>query len=359
MNASFGSRYRDARDLSVTAWVLARYFVLVVPHARAELHRWRAAADAISDEALRRDATETLGGEALLAEAAAVFSVLVPEAQRAPLTRLTVAFQVLYDLLDTLGEKPGYESPEAGMRLFRLLEIAVTPGEEVPLGDDSGRYVADLIGACQECVAELPSAAVALPAIRGAIRRCGEGQSYTHAAVHEGPLRLAEWSRAQGRAGELEWWEVAGGAISSLAVHALFAAAATPGITRSETALIDAAYFPWACALSTLLDSVIDRAEDAAAARPNHRALSYYRTDAEAAERIAFIARRSLDATSLLPRPRWHLTIVLGVAAWYLSSPDATAAENAAITRPVRAALGTQLAPLLAVLRVRRRAAAR
>lgn len=345
---------RPARDAGVTAWLLARYFALVVPRARAELQRWRATADAISDDPLRRAATATLGRESLLAEAAAVFGVLVPAAHRRPLTRLTVAFQVLYDFVDTLGEQPGYESPEAGMRLFRLLEAAATPGAAIEPGHDGGSYVAELVGACQACVTELPSTAVALPAIRRAIRRCCEGQSYTHATMHEGPARLAAWSVKQDRAGALEWWEVAGAAISSLAVHALFAAAATPGTTRADTDLIDAAYFPWACALSTLLDSLIDRAEDAAALGPNHRGLSYYSSDAEAAERIASIAVRSLEATSLAPHNHSHATIVLGVAAWYLSSPDAASVDNVAIARPVREALGPRLTPVLAALRVRR-----
>lgn len=354
MDERRGSPCRSIGDTAVTWWILGRYFALVVPHARSELRYWRLVAAGIDDGGLRDAATETLGSESLLAEAAAVFGLLVPAAQRPTVTRLTVAFQVLYDFVDTLGEQPGFEDPKAGMQLFRVLEVAVTPGASIA-PEHAGGYLASLVATCQACVATLPSAATTLPAIRRAIRRCGESQSFTHAAVHEGPAQLAAWSARQERSSALGWWEVAGAAISSLAVHALFAAAAMPRVRPAEIEQLDAAYFPWACALSTLLDSAIDRAEDAAAERADHRVLAYYATDAEAARRVAFIAERSLATAARLPQASTHETIVLGVAAWYLSSPDARTSDNAPIADAVAHALGRQLLPPLAALRLRRR----
>ena len=93
----------------------------------------------------------------------------------------------------------------------------------------------------------------------------------------------AHESRPKG--GELEWWETAAGAGSSLAVHALIAAAAAPGLGATDDARdIGGAYYPWGGAAHSLLDSLVDREEDTG--RGQRSLLDYYAMPAHAADRL-------------------------------------------------------------------------
>ena len=70
---------------------------------------------------------------------------------------------------------------------------------------------------------------------------------------------LESWARRQTATDNgLEWWETAAAAGSSLGVHALIAAAASPMLDEQDVAAIEAAYFPWIGALHSLLDSLVD-----------------------------------------------------------------------------------------------------
>lgn len=341
----------SAKETVTLLAMITRYLCAVVPLARREIERWERAAADIPDPALREHAVATLADEALLAEAAALFAAAAPASSRVEVVRVTVAFQVLYDYLDTLGERPECEPLDAGQQLYGLLDGAFL---ERGSGMDDGGYVDALAATCRSALSALPATLVALPGLLRATRRCASGQARTHAVAVAGAGPLAGWARDQDPAAECEWWEVAGGAISSLGVHALFAAAADPHLTAVDVERIDRAYFPWICALSTLLDCLIDRhGTDAHAARDNHSVLSYYVSDDVAAERVASIAARSALAAGEL-RSSAHLVIVAGVAAWYLSSREARRPENAAVAAAVRAALGPLVLPLLAILRVRR-----
>lgn len=135
-------------------------------------------------------------------------------------------------------------------------------------------YLAALVAACQGRLTALPSYDSVEPALRRAARRCGEGQSHTHAVAAESPQPLRDWAVKEPAPLGYEWWEVAAGASSSVAIHALIAAAADPRTDAEEAELIDAAYFPPIGALTVLLDDLVDREEDAASGQHNY--MGYY-----------------------------------------------------------------------------------
>jgi Protein of unknown function (DUF2600) len=174
-----------------------------------------------------------------------------------------------------------------------------------------------------------------LPAARHAARRCGEGQSQTHAAVEDGGARLRAWaeqqrpSQSSGPSPTYEWWEIAAGASSSVAAHALIAAAADRRITAHDAGAIDAAYFPSVGALTVLLDDLIDLREDRAAGEHNY--IAYYAGDQNAAERLAAIGREAKARAADLPRSHRHAAIAAGVVGYYLGSPAAQAASAAPV----------------------------
>ncbi len=63
-------------------------------------------------------------------------------------------------------------------------------------------------------------------------------------------------------------------------MHALIAAAANPGVTVEQAALIDAAYFPPIGALTVLLDDLIDLENDIASG--DHSYITYYESNLRA-----------------------------------------------------------------------------
>lgn len=336
-----------------------RYWLGIVPLVRRELCAWTDRAQAIPDDDLREHAVTTLADERLNVEAAAVFATLVPRTQWRALVPLLVAFQVMYDYLDTVSEEPVGDWLRNGLQLHRSLLAALDPPPASvdyyafhPQRDDGG-YLHALAARCRAAMETLAASEGVLPLARRAAERCRHGQSRTHAAVREGDAALAGWARSLERAERYHWWELAAGAISSVGLYALLAAAADPRTTRADAARVDAAYFPPVCALSTLLDSFVDREADRASANPSTYAR--YTTAVLAAERIALIARRAATLARGLRHGERHVVIVSGIAAYYLSADDRRTPEGRLLARELRASLGAPLAIILATMRLRRR----
>jgi tetraprenyl-beta-curcumene synthase len=361
------------------AAALGSYRLTVIPALRREQRLWGEAAGGIPDPELRRQALSALEDKALNVEAIGVFATLAPRPQRRRVILAMAALQIAIDFIDTLGESSGVHPPEGtlgessrvhrledGLALHRALVVALSPGappenwyRHHPRDEDGG-YLSSLVAACQEAVHALPAQAAILPFARRAAERCGEGQSHTHAD----PSSLEGWAAQLDTPPDYRWWEVAAGASSSVAAHALIAAAAHPATARpaaagpaataDEAELIDAAYHPPIGALTVLLDDLIDRDEDAAAGEHNY--MDYYSSAGEAADRLALIAARASAATAKLPQRRRHAAILTGVAAFYLSAAEVRSPFARSIRNRLLDSLGPTTRPLAALLRLQRRA---
>ncbi len=311
------------REAGASASALAAYLTTVLPRARRELKR-------LGPLPAEKEAN---------AEAVAVFATLAPRARRASVVRAIVALQVAIDRRDTLEE-----SAELPLLLDMRPESATRP--------DGGGYLERLEAEWRREVVALPSGAALLPLIERAVERCAEGQHRTHAAALGEVEKLRHWAEGLEAPPGYRWWEVAAGASSSVAAHALIAAAADPATSAETAALIDAAYQPPVGALTVLLDDLVDREEDRAAGE--HSYLAYYRGSDEAAERLALIARRAEELVARLPRPGRHGAILTGVAGFYLSDPALGSAYARAIRDRLLAEAGPGLRLLAAFARVRR-----
>src|ERR1700734_3798639 len=91
---------------SVFAGAASRYWLGVFPLLTREMRHWHERARAIPDPVLRRLALITQETEQGNLEGAAAFAVLAPRAHRARVVRAVVAFQAVYDYVDTLAEQP-------------------------------------------------------------------------------------------------------------------------------------------------------------------------------------------------------------------------------------------------------------
>lgn len=343
-------------DLVAVGAALGRYRNSIVPLVRRELRSWKVHAESIPDPLLRDRAVVALRDKGQNAEATAVFATLVPRGSLQTIVRAMTAFQVAVDYLDVLGEQQAAEPLANGLQLHAALSDALSA--RPPRGDwyglhsrsEDGGYLDALVSGCRDTLSRLPSLPSALPLARRAAVRCGEGQSFTHASAQGNNEALRDWSSQQEAPAGYLWWEIAAGASSSVAVHALIAAAANPHTTAGEAALIDAAYFPSIGALTVLLDDLIDREDDIA--RGDHNYLAYYESNELAAERLDLIASYALAATRKLPQPRRHAAILTGIAGFYLSAPGATTGYATPIRTRMIKRIGPSIRPILATRRL-------
>ena len=343
---------------------MARFWIVVFPMVRAELHGWKRTASAIPDPELRAQALATLHGERLSAAGAALFAATSTRPPAPGLVRALVAYQVICDYLDTLAEQPSADPVANGARLHRALVDAVADG---PRADyyglhrvqDDGGYLAALVDACRREAERLPAfAQVGRAAEREAGRNVVQGMNHAPAGVRE--TALQEWARgcADPAAGDAAWFELAAAGSSSLAVLALLAAAADPTTTVDDAERVRRAYFPWIEALSTLLDSVADREHDRRTGELNFA--DQYPSPEAAVARLHDITARAVEGARGLPNGERHVVLVAGMIALHVSEEGAWLPESAPAARAVLHATDTAIMPpLLLLLRTWRRARAR
>jgi tetraprenyl-beta-curcumene synthase len=268
---------KAAKQALAALVALAVYSTRVLPRVRQELKRQRPLPHA----------------KALNVEAVSVFATLAPREARPTVVRAIVALQVAIDLRDEVEESDG-GSPDARARIDGLET------------------------AWKREVAALPAHEAVLPLLERAVERCRQGQLHTHLAAREGPEPLRRWASGLDAPAGYHWWEVAAGASSSVAAHALIAAAADPRTSAKTAALIDAAYHPPVGALTVFLDDLVDFEADRATGEHNY--LAYYESPGAAADRLASIASQADALLGSLPRASRHQAILAGIAAYYLGS---------------------------------------
>ena len=341
------------------ARALLLYWLVVFPQARHEVRRWTRTASTIEDPALRALALGKLRSEALVAEGAAAFAILAARAHRADVVRSVVAYEILYDVVDAIGETAASDPLAHNRAVHAALLDALAPGAPLRHRLDrlggvacDSRYLTLLVGRCREALRRLPAHREALPALQRFAARAAEAQSLNHAGASDEHRGLARWASALGISDFL-WWELAAAAGDPLGVFALLAAAGDPRTARSDVAAIEQAYFPWIGALVWLMESLVDQRDDAESG--NHSYVGHYRSPAHAARRLATIAGQAAIAAVGLPRGPSHSVLLAGVASLYLSHPDATEIEASEGARAIRRMLGWPVAVLLVVLRLRRR----
>jgi tetraprenyl-beta-curcumene synthase len=339
---------------AAVAVTFARYKRIVLPSVRRELAEWRREAALIPDPTLREQALGALTEKAANAEATGVLACLAPRRGRRTVIRASTALQVAVDYLDSLGEQPGPDPLRDGLTLHSALGATLEPGAKTqdwyahhPQRD--GGYLDRVLAACRQSACSLPSAEATLPLARRAIVRCGEGQSQTHAAAGGSGESLQRWASELDAPPGYERWEVAAGASSSVAAHALLALAGTPHATPSQAELVDAAYFPSIGALTVLLDDLVDREADLATGE--HSYLRYYPSDAAAAERLEAIVDHANRSISRLARPAPHRAILSGILAFYLSSSGASRPAARSIREQLLSSSGPVTRALARLLR--------
>jgi len=338
------------------------YWFAVFPRVRVELRRWRSCAYSIPDPVLRELALATQNDEQGNLEGAAAFAAFVPARTRAEVIRATVAFQAIYDYVDSLVEQPAADPVRNGRMLHKALDDALGLIVQQPSDyyahhsrHDDGGYLTALVTTCRDALAQLPSYPTFEMSARRAAERMVEYQALIHAPHQPRAARvLRSWATGATPPGtDLRWWETAAAAASSLLVFALIAEAARPDATPADNHMLENTYFPWVGAFHVLLDSLIDWQDDSMI---GHRSLvENYRTPVETAARLSLIARSARVRIDALPRPHPHQLLLAAMACFYLSADGAHAPRARLAAQHVVAALGPLAKPMLTILRVRAR----
>lgn len=321
-----------------------------------EVKRWRRLAASIPDPGIRADALAALRDKRFNAEGAGLFAAL-PKRRDPILLGLLVAYQILLDYLDTVSERPAPDPLANGRQLHLALIDALDPHGRTsdyyrhhPQHGDGG-YVRALVQTCRDACLSLPAyASVSSLALQAAASCSVQGLNHDPDPVRR-DRTLEQWARgAFPRAAGVSWWELAAAASSTLGIHALLALAADPSCARRDAEEIGAAYMPWICAASTMLDSYVDEDEDAA--NHGHSYLAHYPSAPIAQRRTRELVRRSLLEARRLRSGSRHALIAAGMVAMYLSSDGARAPGRRSTTWAFVRAGGVVTMLLLPVLRL-------
>lgn len=352
-----------ARAMLALGLANARYWPTVAPATGRELRRWEARADGIPDTGLRALALSKLHEEHFNAQVATTLATLVPRERRAAAVRALVALEVAYDYLDALTERPSEDPLQRSFDLFAsftgALEIEAPGGEGAGAGAPSpavndGGYLEALADAVRVELSGLPSWPRVAPVAQVAAARTAEAQARLHAAALLGDDQLAEWGAPLAERAGLGWREfLAGAAASVLACHALIVAAADPASSTADAERLDGFYLRL-CALSTLLDALVDRERDRRAGADS--LLRFYPDRGELIDAVCSLASDARALAEGLPDGPHHLMVMVGVVSYYLSAPGAREAFAAPVGSALRRELSPLIFPTLAVLRAWRAA---
>ncbi len=337
-----------------------RFWATIAPLVHAQLKRWEQRARAIPDPHLRALALGKLGEERFNSEVAATLATLAPRAHRPQVVEAIVAYEVMYDYLDGLTERPAPNQIATGLNLYRAFIDAVTTGRS-PRGDDyypsgqsDGGYLKELSEAVSGAFAQLPAREAVTTVAARAAHRCAQAQVRAHSIPAAGETQLRQWALNEATSTSLGWQAfLAGSAASVLSVHALIAAAANPRTTVEVAETIDSAYLSIG-SVSTILDSLTDYEQDRKTG--GHNFLSYYEDQAHISADLSAATGLAINETQRLADGPHHLMILTGVAAYYCSAPSASEGFARPIARQLCRELQPVVTPTLAVMRTWRAA---
>ncbi len=321
-----------------------------------EIHSWRARALTIPDAAIREDALSSIERKRGHADGAALFWIL-PRRRDLNLLRLLVAYELIWDFLDSVNEHGARAGTVNGRQLHLALVEALDPA--LPMSDyyryhpwrEDGGYLRALVEACRSRCAALPSYGRIRPlAVREARR--AQVLALNHDTEPLGrDTALREWAALECPDEQrVSWFELSSAASASLTIHAFLALAAEPACTDLEVQCTCSAYFPWISGAATMLDSYVDQAEDAV--KGDHRYVAHYESEALAGERMRELVGRSALEARRLRRGHRHAVIAACMVAMYLSKDSARTPQMRADTAGIVRAGGSLTRVLLPVLRI-------
>lgn len=327
----------SARQLWALSAAAARELTWGLPSVARHVRRWQALAAQIPDAPIRDEALAALRKKRSHIDGAALFSI-IPRVRKPALLGLLVAYEIIWDFLDSINERSATSGLANGLELHGALVAGIDPSQPQSsyfqhcAWRDDGGYLQALVAACRTCCGRSPSYIFAREhLIREAIR----GQI---CAINHDPdpgrrdSALEMWAKHEMHpADDTLWFELTAAASTDLTIFALLAASSEATCVASQMHSLSRAYFPWASSLAAMLDSYVDQEEDAA--NRDHNYFAHYHTPEHGTQRICALMRRSLLEARTLSAGEKHTLIVASMFAMYLSKSSAISPATQATTR--------------------------
>lgn len=321
--------------------LITQFVTKIFPLVDACLTSWLTSLDYCPSEKLKGQALASISLKRFHAQGGSIYA-LYPGVRQEPLIRFIVALQTISDYLDNLCDRAGCFEPEAFERLHLAMLDAVGLNTQkfipsapyyafYPVKDDGG-YLVNLVTACREELAKFPNYRLAEGHILQLVRLYSNLQVFKHTYPEKREKLLSEWIKPKLiHYPDLTTWEYAAATGSTLGVFMLAALASLNKVSLDELEKTKQAYFPWICSLHIMLDYFIDQEEDKTASDFNF--VSYYKDQEECSSRLVFLLRKAKQEARTLPNSLFHLTVIDGLLALYLSDPKALQGTTLEVTR--------------------------
>lgn len=304
------------------AFFTARYIAQVFPKVNRELAKWHRYVEISPETIPREQALLSIQHKRFHCLGGSVYA-LYPGANMSRTIEFVVAYQTISDYLDNLVDSAGIEDERAFSQLHLAMTDALTPKEPMseyyqfyPFTADGG-YLAKLVAACRER-SNLPSIGLVRASMLKLSRLYSQLQTYKHLSTETREAKILTWtSQHLTPYPALTDWEFAAATGSTLPIFCLYAAAHDPNLTEHMVDTLVTGYFPWICALHILLDYLIDLAEDKETGQLNF--VEYYRDTSITMEHLNRILCECLSRAQTLPHPQFHIRVIRGLLAMYLS----------------------------------------
>lgn len=320
--------------------ILIRNLVrFIFPEVNCQLDRWKRLAGNIGDDTLRTQALLSIEKKKFHCQGGSAYA-LYPSASFRDSVSFIVAFQTISDYLDNLCDRTGVYDEMAFRQLHLSMIDAVA--QELDTHDyylyypqtDDGGYLQKLVAECRLQIAKLPSIDIVRDKIKQLVSYYCELQVYKHISLSMREEKLMNWAAPlASRYPDVSVWEFCAATGSTLGVFLLFAAAQSRGLEPAEADALFEAYFPWVCSLHILLDYFIDADEDIEGG--DFTFIGYYNDSTECTARLSFFVKQSLLHCKKLNNPDFHITIIRGLLALYLSDPKVGSEINRQKSRTI------------------------
>lgn len=353
----FGDHPLTARMGLTLGLANARYWSTIAPHVRTQLDYQTLRAEEIPNSTFQAVALANLREEGFNTQATATLATLAPREYRKPVTEAIVGLQIIYDYLDSLIERPLADPLNDGRHLYRAFVDAVDL-DNAPRGNyypqpsipNDGGYLEELVWVVRSALTQLPARAAIADVCVHTAERCAEAQAHAHATPIPGSTQIELWAKSNAQDTGLQWREFLAGAVSSgLALHALIATAANPHASQEQARAIDEFYLP-VCALTTLLDGIVDYEQDMRSlGHPGY--IRYYENRHTLAQGLTSALHHAATRARHVPNHTYHLMTLVGVAAYYISAPSASSEFARPVIEQIHQELKPLITPTLAIMR--------
>lgn len=316
--------------------LIKKYVQEVFPLVNKELDKWVTKLEDCPSKVLQEQGLASIDSKSFHALGGSIYA-LYPGVNTEAFVVFVVALQTISDYLDNLCDRAGVYDEMAFRQLHLAVTAALDPEQDsdqeyykyYPYTDDGG-YLSSLVAACQEIIREwLPSYAQVKEEMLHLAGLYSDLQSLKHLSLDTREIQLLEWAE-KNKQPDLSPWEFAAATGSTLGMFML-AASSGSNLAVMDAKKISEAYFPWISGLHILLDYFIDQEEDHAEGDLNF--VFYYASPKECEERLKVFLRQGLEKAQILPQFLFHLTVVKGLLAMYLSDPKALVGVKAETTR--------------------------